>query len=79
MVDDSNHSPAISARAASTFTLEDVQAQDLRFRRDWFFLMASILAWRLFWDFADRNADHQYTQFITWVAVFVAVWLTNNF
>jgi hypothetical protein len=76
MVD--RHSPAIPANA-SAYTLEDVQAQDLRFRRDWFYLMASILAWRYFWDIMDRNADNPSAQFISWVAVFVAVWLTNNF
>jgi hypothetical protein len=59
--------------------LEGVQPDDLRYERDFFWLMSAIMAWGLFWQFADREHENQYTQFLVWTIVFVAAWLTDNF
>lgn len=57
---------------------EEVQAEDLRFGRHWFYLMASVLAWGLFWEMADRNHDNPHAQYLAWMAVFVAFWLADR-
>ena len=58
---------------------ENVQAQDVQFRREWFYLVASVLAWGLFWEIADRQHENPHAQFLAWVTVFVAVWATDHF
>lgn len=58
---------------------ENVQAQDLRFGRAWFYVTASVLAWNFFWTLADRHHDNPHVQFLAWLTVFVAVWFTNTF
>ena len=57
----------------------NVQADDIRFGRDFFYLTASVLAWGLFWQLADRHQDNQYVQYLAWGTVFVAAWLTYTF
>ena len=58
---------------------ENVQAEDVQFRREWFYVTAAVLAWRVFWELADRNQDNVHTQHMAWIIVFVAVWLANTF
>ena len=59
--------------------VEHVQAHDVRFGREWFYLFTSILAWGFFWEIADRQHDNPHAQFLAWVIVFIAVWFTENF
>lgn len=58
--------------------IEQVQPEDLQYTRDFFWLAASILAWGLFWEFADREHDNPHAQFLVWTIVFVAAWFTDN-
>ena len=59
--------------------VEQIQAQDLQFGREWFYLVASVLAWGVFWEMADRQHDNPQLQFFAWMFVFVAVWMTDHF
>ena len=67
--------------SSNTFenAVENVQAQELRFRREWFYFMASVLAWGLFWEIAERRQENPHAQVLAWMAVFVAVWIAENF
>ena len=58
---------------------EEVQAQDVVFQREWFYLVASVLAWGLFWEIADRQHDNPHAQLLAWMTVFVAVWFAEHF
>lgn len=58
---------------------ENVQLQEIRFQREWFYFAASVLAWGLFWEIADRQHDNPHAQFLAWVTVFIAVWIADNF
>lgn len=58
---------------------ERVQAHGLRFERAGFYVIASILAWRVFWELADRNHDNPHAQTVTWVVVCLALWIADNF
>ncbi len=57
--------------------VEGVQAQDLTFARTGFYLIVTILAWRVFWELADQHQDSPYTQILTWLAVCVAFWVAS--
>lgn len=54
---------------------ENVQGQDLRFEREWFFIASSILAWVAFWDLADRQHENPHVHMLAWMCVFVAIWV----
>jgi len=56
---------------------EHVQAQQLQFERPWFYVLASILAWVVFWDLADQNQHHVLSRLLAWSAVFVAIWVAR--
>ena len=59
--------------------MERVEAQDLRFARASFYVITSVLAWRVFWELADRNQGNNNAQTLSWVVVCVALWLAENF
>ena len=60
-------------------TLEDITADDVRFRRDWFYFWASVLAWVLFWEHADRHQASPHAQLLSWTIVLVAMWVASTF
>lgn len=74
---------AESTTSSSNDPLEQVaerlQAADLRFPRPGFYVIASVLAWRLFWELADHNYGNNNAQTLSWVVLCVAIWLTENF
>lgn len=53
---------------------ERVQAEHVVFRREWWIVMLSLLAWGVFWEIAERHEDNAHAQFMTWVAVLL-VWM----
>lgn len=57
--------------------LEHAQPEDLRFERSCFYLWASIMAWGVFWELAERHHDQPHAQFMVWTLVFVAAWITD--
>jgi hypothetical protein len=58
--------------------LENVRVEDLRFARDSFWVVASILGWVVFWDLAKRHNENHHAQVLVWTIVFVAGWATDN-
>jgi len=52
--------------------MEQVRSEDLRFTRPFFYVAASVLAWYVFWEMADRRND-RHTQTMAWTFVFVAM------
>lgn len=68
------------AQELVTTSLERImEAQDeVYFERRWFFVAASILAWVVFWDMADRHQEHAFSRLLAWSAVLAAIWVANN-
>ena len=58
---------------------EHIQAQDLMFERTTFYVVASVLAWTVFWQLADRNQGNRNTQTLAWVVLCLALWLADNY
>jgi len=54
------------------------QQEEVRFERPWFYVAASILAWVVFWDMADRHQEHIFSRLLAWSAVLTAIWAANN-
>jgi hypothetical protein len=57
--------------------LDRAQPEDLQFERGYFYLWASIMAWGVFWELAERHHDEPHAQFMVWTFVFVAAWVTD--
>ena len=53
---------------------EGAEERELGFPRHWFYVFTSILAWGLFWEMADRHQDNPHVQFLTWLAVSIALY-----
>ena len=49
--------------------------EELRFRRPWFYLVASVLCWGVFWKLADEHQRNPYAVRLAWTAVVAAVWV----
>lgn len=58
--------------------LQNFQMGDLRFERAGFFVMASILAWFVFWDLADRHQEEPFARALAWACVVIALWAAQN-
>ena len=58
---------------------EHIHPQDVRFARAGFHVAASMLAWRVFWELADRNNDNRYAQTLAWTVVCVALWIVSRY
>ena len=58
---------------------ERLEAADLMFPRAGFYVIASVLAWRLFWELADHNQGNNNAQTLSWVVLCVALWLAENY
>lgn len=52
---------------------EQVTARETRFQRQWGYVLCGVLAWKAFWDFADRHQRNPQSQVLAWVAVTFAV------
>lgn len=74
MADTPDRTTAVDAfeRAA-----ESVQARDVRFRREWFYVVASVVAWRVFWELADQNHQNLHAQHLAWIILCLAVWIAS--
>lgn len=59
--------------------MEGVKPIQLRFERQTFYIVASILAWVVFWQLADAHAQSPHAQLIAWFIVLVAVWVAENY
>lgn len=54
---------------------EQVTAGEARLQRQWGYVICGILAWRAFWDFADRHQRNLHAQLLAWLAVALAVFV----
>jgi len=59
--------------------MEHARVENLRFPRQSFFIAASVLAWVVFWELAERHQRSPYTQTMAWLFVFVAIWLACTY
>lgn len=50
---------------------------EYRFKRQAFYVCASILAWVVFWDLADQNQASVLSRFLAWGTVLAAFWLAR--
>lgn len=50
-----------------------LRTDELRFQRHWFYIVAGVLGWRVFWELADRSQHNPRVQLIAWFTVVVAV------
>lgn len=48
-----------------------------RFQRQWYWVALSILAWGIFWRFADEHAENVQARSLAWFTVLVAVLLAS--
>ena len=55
-----------------------VRPYELVFRRPWFFVAATVLAWMAFWDMADRHQESVLSRLLAWTTVLAALWAANN-
>ena len=55
-----------------------IQGHDLRFDRCWFYLLASVMCWGVFWALADQHHENGHAQFLVWTIILAAAWLTDN-
>lgn len=51
---------------------EHALPENVFFRREWWMVMLSLLAWGAFWEIAERHEDNAHAQFLTWLAVVLA-------
>ena len=62
--------------------IDSVQQQQFpegfRFKRPWFYICASVLAWVVFWDLADRHQANAISRLLAWGAVYAAFWVGRN-
>lgn len=56
---------------------ERVQPEHVQFRREWWLVMLSLLAWGVFWEMAERHQDNAHAQFLTWLAVLTVWWVVD--
>jgi len=59
--------------------MEGATAADVRFPRPSFYFAASVLAWVVFWELAERNQQNPHSQAMAWLFVFVAAWVAYTF
>lgn len=57
----------------------DPRAAGWEYKRDWFYVLMAILAWGLFWEFAERENENAQALVLVWAVVLVAVWVSENF
>jgi hypothetical protein len=56
-----------------------VDAGDLRYDRDWFWVIATVLTWYAFWHIADAHAESPYAHCIAWAAIGLSFWFARHF
>ena len=71
----------LEARLQARLTAIDEQQRAgllrFRFKREAFYVCASILAWMVFWDLADQNQNSILSRLLAWGTVLVAFWLAR--
>ena len=58
---------------------EGARVEDMRFPRQFVYIVCAVLAWTAFWDLANHARDNQNAVTLHWVCIFVAVWLAYTF
>ena len=56
----------------------ELRRREPRFERHWFYVAASITAWVVFWNLADRHQENISSRLLAWGAVLAAFWVANN-
>ena len=58
---------------------EGARDEDVRFPRQFVYIVCAVLAWTAFWDLANRNQHNPNSVTLHWVCIFVAAWLAYTF
>jgi len=78
---DEDHEEEFEARLRAKLDAIDEQQRagslEFRFKRQAFYVCASILAWVVFWDLADQNQASVLSRFLAWGTVLAAFWLAR--
>ena len=62
-----------------TRLVEGVEAGDLRYDRNWFWVITTVLTWYAFWHVADAHAESPYAHCIAWAAIGLSFWFARHF
>lgn len=62
-----------------TRLVEGVRREDIRYDRDWFWVITSVLAWYAFWHIADAHGESPYAHCIAWAAIGLSFYFARNF